>query len=183
MKHLHLDLAPVSLRRQLHRMHPAARALSLAGLLLCVAAGFHAHKLLARLDSLDSQTARLAARAEQSAHSSMTVSSVPIDPKQSAAVNATVARLNLPWSDILNAVEAATPSQVALLSIAPEPGHELLRIEAESNGSGDMIEYLKALERQPLFGRVNLVKHELAKDGMDPVIRFHIDAQWQGAGS
>ncbi|MFM0068940.1 PilN domain-containing protein [Paraburkholderia aspalathi] len=183
MKHLHLDLAPVSWRRHLHRMRPAARVLSLAALLLCVVAGFHAHKLLARLDSLDSQAARLAARAEQSAHASMTVSSAPIDPKQRVAVNAAVARLNLPWSDILNAVEAATPSQVALLSIAPEAGRELLRIEAESSGSESMIEYLKALERQPSFGRVNLVKHELAKDGMDGVTRFQIEAQWRGAGS
>lgn len=183
MKHLPLDLAPANWRRQLHRMHPAARVLSVAGLLLCVVGAFHAYRLLARLDSLDSQAARLAARAEQSAHTSMAVSSAPIDPKQGAAVNAAVARLNLPWSDILNAVEAATPSQVALLSIAPEPGRELLRIEAESSSSEDMIGYLQALELQPSFGHVNLVKHELAKDGMDGVTRFQIEAQWRGTGS
>lgn len=179
MKHLHLDLAPASWRRQLHRMHRAARLLSVAALLLCVVAGFHAHTLLARLDSLDSE----GARAEQSAHPPPAVANAPIDPKQGAAVNAAVARLNLPWSDILNAVEAATPPQVALLSIAPEPGRELLRIEAESSSSKDMIEYLKTLELQPSFGHVDLVKHELAKDGMDGVTRFQIEAQWRGTGS
>jgi Tfp pilus assembly protein PilN len=183
MKRLHLDLAPFSLRRELYRIPPAARALALAGLLLCVVAGFRAQKLLVRLDSLDSQAAQLAARAERFARSSMTLKSEPIDAKQGAAVNAAVARLNLPWNDILNAVEAATPSQVALLSITPEPGRELLRIEAECNDSKAMIDYLKALEQQPLFGRVNLVKHELVKDGTDGVIRFHIEAQWRGAGS
>jgi hypothetical protein len=183
MKRLHLDLAPFSLRRQLYRTHPAARTLALAALLLCGLAGFRAQKLISRLDALDSQAAHLAARAEQSVRSSMRVTGEPIDAKQGAAVNAAVARLNLPWGDILNAVEAATPSQVALLSLTPEPGRTLLKIEAECNGSKDMIDYLKSLGQQPQFARVNLVRHELVRDGTDGVIRFQIEAQWRGAAS
>ncbi|MFM0340705.1 PilN domain-containing protein [Paraburkholderia fungorum] len=183
MRRLQLDLAPFSLRRQLYRIHPAARVLTLAGLLCCALAGFRAQKLLAHLDSLDSQAARLAARAEQSVRASMSVTSEPIEAKQGMAVNAAVARLNLPWGDILDALEAATPDKVALLSITPEPGRALLRIEAECSGSNDMIDYLKVLEQQPLFTRVNLVRHELTRDGTDGVIRFQIEAQWRGAGS
>jgi hypothetical protein len=74
-----------------------------------------------------------------------------------------------------------------VLSITPESGRALIRIEAEaSSGQGssqDMIGYLEALEQQPLFARVNLVKHELAKDGVDSVIRFSIEAQWREAGA
>jgi Tfp pilus assembly protein PilN len=186
MKRLNLDLAPFSLRREWYRIGPASRALALMGLLLCAVAGFRAQKLLVRLDVLDGQLARLEARAEH-ARSSTTLGRETIDPKQAAAVNAAVARLNLPWNDILDAVEAATPSQVAVLSITPEPGRALIRIEAEANsGQGSsqhMIDYLKALERQPLFAGVNLVKYELAKDGMDSVIRFSIEAKWREAGA
>jgi Tfp pilus assembly protein PilN len=186
MKRLHLDLAPFSLRREWYRIGPAARALALSGLLLCVIAGFRAQKLLVRLDVLDGQLARLEARAEH-VRSSTTLRREPIDAKQAAAVNAAVARLNLPWNDILDAVEAATPSQVAVLSITPEPGRALIRIEAEAqsgeSSSADMIDYLKALEQQPLFAHVNLVKHEFAKDGADSVMRFSVEAQWREAGA
>lgn len=182
MKRQHIDLAPVSLRRQLHRLHPAARALAVAGLLLCVLAGVRAQKLLARLDALDAQTAHLAARAAQSARLPATVASEPIAAPQATAVNAAVARLNLPWGEILDALEAATPKQVALLSIAPEPSRATLRIEAEGSRSEDMIDYLKALEQQPLFGRVYLVKHEIARDGTDGVVRFEVEAQWRRGG-
>lgn len=145
MKRLHLDLAPFSLRRQLYRLHPAARLLALTGLVLCAMAGFRAQKLLTHLDALDSQAARFAARAEQSVRASMKVTGEPIEAKQAAAVNAAVARLNLPWDGILNALEAATPDTVAVLSITPEPGRALLRIEAQCSGSRDMIDYLKGL--------------------------------------
>ncbi|TKC86309.1 PilN domain-containing protein [Trinickia terrae] len=180
MKHLLIDFAPFGWRRQLHRIHPAARWLAMAGLLLCVLAGVRAHKLLGRLDALDAQAARYAVRAAAAARAPETATREPIDAKQAAAVNAAVARLNLPWDDILNALEAATPSQVAVLSITPEAGSALIRIEAEGNNSEDMIAYLKALGRQPLFARVYLVKHELAKDGMDGVFRFQIEAAWRG---
>jgi Tfp pilus assembly protein PilN len=183
MKRLHLDLAPFSIRRELHRIRPAARALALAALLSCMLAVFQAHKLLARLDTLDQQTARLDARAERLARLSMAVKSEPIDAKQGEAVNTAVARLNLPWNDILDALEAATPSQVAVLSITPETGRGLIRIEAESSGSKDIIDYLNALEQQPLFVHVNLIEHELAKDGTDGVMRFAIEAQWREAKS
>jgi Tfp pilus assembly protein PilN len=103
----------------------------------------------------------------------------PVDTKQGAAVNAAVARLNLPWDALLDAVEAATPSQVVLLSITPEPGRALIRIEAECGDSKGMIDYLTSLGRQPLFGAVNLVKHELSKDGQDSVIRFGIEMHWR----
>jgi hypothetical protein len=186
MKRLHLDLAPFSLRREWYRIGPTPRALALAGLLVCLLAGFRAHKQFARLDVLDDELAKFETRAEH-ARWSTTMRSTPIDAKQAAAVNAAVARLNLPWNEILDAVEAATLAQVAVLSITPEPGRALIRIEAEA-GSGqasseDMIGYLKALEQQPLFVRVNLVKHELAKDGTDGVLRFSIEAQWREAGA
>jgi Tfp pilus assembly protein PilN len=183
MKRLQIDLARFSWRRQLYRIRPSARWLAMAGLLCCVLAGVRAHKLFGRLESLDEQAARFAARAAAAARSSETVASAPIDAKQATAVNAAVARLNLPWDDILNALEAATPRQVAVLSITPEASSALIRIEAEGNSSEDMIEYLKALGRQPLFARVYLVKHELTRDGTDGVFRFQLEAAWRGTGS
>ncbi|MFC0398994.1 PilN domain-containing protein [Paraburkholderia rhizosphaerae] len=183
MKRLHIDLAPLSARRQLHRTHTLVRCVALAALILCVVAGMRAHKLFGRLDRLQDEQASIASHAAQAARSRATVASRPIDAKQGAAVNAAVARLNLPWDDILDAVEAATPAKVALLSITPDPSRALLRIEAEGANSDEMIGYLKSLEQQPLFERVDLVRHELAKDHTDGVIRFQIEAQWRRSTS
>jgi Tfp pilus assembly protein PilN len=183
MKHLSLDLAPFSIRRELHRIRPLARVLALVGLLLCVLAGLRVHERLTRLDMLEREAQRITARAQRAMRASASVKTEPIDAKQGAAVNAAVMRLNLPWDALLDALEAATPSQVALLSITPEPARALIRIEAECGGSKDMLDYLTSLEGQPLFGAVNLVKHEVTKDGADSVIRFGVDVQWRGTGS
>ncbi|WP_109477246.1 PilN domain-containing protein [Paraburkholderia sp. C35] len=179
MKRLHIDLAPFGWRRALYRPHPAARLLTVMALLMCVMAGHRAYRLFLHLDSLQFEAARLASRADRSAHAAHGASNMPIDAKQAAAVNAAVARLNLPWGRILDAVEAATPAPIALLSIAPEPARALLKIEAECASSKDMIDYLTQLEQQPLFERVTLVRHERMRDGMDSVIRFQVEAQWR----
>jgi Tfp pilus assembly protein PilN len=179
MKRLHIDLAPSGARRLLYRTHPLLRWLALAALVLCVVAGLRAQKLLTRLDSLEREAAHIAERAAQAARVRVSVARAPIDAKQAVAVNAAIARLNLPWDDILDALEAATPHQVALLSITPDASRALLRIEAESSNSEQMIGYLTALQQQPLFGRVDLVRNELARDRSDGVLRFQIEAQWR----
>jgi hypothetical protein len=111
------------------------------------------------------------------------VHSEPVDVKQAAAINLAVARLNLPWDNLLDAIEAATSTQIALMSITPEPGRALLRIEAECAGSKEMLDYLDSLGRQPLVGRVTLTRHELVKDGMDSVFYFQVEVQWRGTVS
>lgn len=183
MKHLSLDLAPFSVRRELYRIRRITRVFALVGALLCVLAGIRVHEHLSRLDALDRETARLAARVERLERASKAVKTTPIDVKQGTAVNAAIARLNLPWDGLLDAIEAATPPQIALLSITPAPGRALLRIEAECNVSKDMIDYLSALEQQPMLAGVNLVKHELVKDGGDSVLRFDVEVQWRDTSS
>jgi hypothetical protein len=183
MRHLSLDLAPFSVRREWYRIPRIARVFALAGVVLCALAGIRIHEHLDRLDALDRETARLAARVERFERASKAMKTTPIDTRQGTAVNAAVARLNMPWGGLLDAIEAATPPQIALLSIVPAPGRALVRIEAECNASKDMIDYLSGLEQQPMLAGVNLVKHELVKDGGDNVLRFDVEVQWRGASS
>ena len=183
MRNLPIDLAPFSMRREWCRIRPSARLLALAGLLLCGAAAFRAQTLLVRLQALDGESSRIVERNERAAQASSRVRGEPVDAKQAAVVNIAVARLNLPWDDLLDAIEAATPAQIALMSITPEPGRALIRIEAECTGAREMLDYLSSLGRQPLLGRVTLTRHELVKDGMDSVLRFQVEVQWRGTGS
>jgi Tfp pilus assembly protein PilN len=183
MRRLPIDLAPFSVRREWYRIRPCARVLALAGLLLCGVAAFRAQTLIVRLQTLDGESARIVERNERAAHASQRLYSEPIDVKQAAAVNLAVARLNLPWDNLLDAIEAATPAQIALMSITPEPDRALIRIEAECAGSKDMLDYLDSLGRQPLLGRITLTRHELVKDDIGSVFRFQVEVQWRGTGS
>ncbi|GAB7536263.1 PilN domain-containing protein [Burkholderia sp. 3C] len=183
MRSLSIDLAPFSVRREWHRIRPFARVLALIGLLLCGVAAWRAQTLLVRLQALDAQTARIVERNDRIVRAAQRVSREPVDAKQAAAVNLAIARLNLPWDALLDAIEAATPSQIALMSITPEPAGALLRIEAECEDPQDMLAYLAALGRQPMLGRVTLTRHERVKDGMDTVLRFQIEVQWRGGGA
>lgn len=183
MNRLHIDFAPFDIRRELYRAPAAVRSLTLAALLLCVLAGFRVHQLFHRIESLDREQARLAAQRAANAQQPMIAAHVSIDVKQSEAVNSAVAQLNLPWDDIFNAIEAATPPQVSLLSIQPEPRSAQLKIGAQSSGSDDMIAYLRALEQQPSVERVYLTKHEHVRDGFSEVLRFQIQVQWRRAAS
>lgn len=181
MRRLCVDFAPFSVQRELHRVHPLARWLIIAGLLSCLLAGVRIHKLLRRLDSLDREAVYLAAKAARIDQRSIVAASAPIDAKQGEAVNAAVARLNLPWSDIFDTLEAATPEQVSLLSITPETRGAHLKIEAQTGNAEYMMSYIEALEQQPRISRVYLTKHERIRDGFAEVIRFQIEAQWRRA--
>jgi Tfp pilus assembly protein PilN len=183
MRSLSIDLAPFSVRREWHRIRPFARVLALIGLLLCGVAAWRAQTLLVRLQALDAQTARIVERNDRIVRAAQRVSREPLDAKQAAAVNLAVARLNLPWDALLDAIEAATPAQIALMSITPAPARALLRIEAECEDAQGMLDYLAALGRQPMLGRVTLTRHELVKDGMDKVLRFQIEVQWREGGA
>ncbi|MFM0739234.1 pilus assembly protein [Paraburkholderia xenovorans] len=183
MRSLPIDLAPFSIRREWYRIRPSARALALAGVLLCGVAAYRAQTLLVHLQTLDGESARIVERNDRAAHASQRMHSEPVDVKQATAVNLAVARLNLPWDNLLDAIEAATPTQIALMSITPEPGRALIRIEAECAASKDMLDYLGSLGQQPLLGRVTLTRHELVKDGMDSLFRFQVEVQWRGTVS
>lgn len=179
MRSLPIDLAPFSMRREWHRIRPSMRVLALVGVLLCGVAVFRAQTLIGRLRTLDGESARIVERNERAMHASSRVRSEPVDVKQAGAVNLAIARLNLPWDNLLDAIEAATPTQIALMSITPEPGRALIRIEAECEGSKEMLDYLDSLGRQPLLGRVTLTRHERVKDGMDSVFRFQVEVEWR----
>ncbi|MBN3759281.1 pilus assembly protein [Burkholderia sp. Ac-20365] len=183
MRRLSIELAPFSMRREWYRIRPSVRLLALAGALLCTVGAYRAQTVLVHLHALERESTQIVDRNERAAHASQRVHSEPIDVKQAAAVNLAVARLNLPWDNLLDAVEAATPTQIALMSITPEPGRALIRIEAECASSKDMLDYLSSLGRQPILGRVTLTRHELVKDGMDNVLRFQVEVQWRGTVS
>jgi Tfp pilus assembly protein PilN len=96
-------------------------------------------------------------------------------------VNAAVLQLNLPWRALHDAVQAGTPSNIALLALEPDARKSMLRITAEAKTSDDMIAYVEQLQKSEWFGGVLLSRHEVNEQDPNRPIRFQLDAQWRPA--
>lgn len=95
-----------------------------------------------------------------------------------AAINRAVLQLNLPWPELFNALEAATPASVALLELTPDAAGLRLTGKAETSDSSAMLAYLARLQRQPFFNQVLLLRHERQTEPGPRPIRFVFEARW-----
>ena len=99
---------------------------------------------------------------------------------QKSSINSAIAQLNLPWRDLLDALESATPSNIALLSIEPESKKLIVKGMAEAKTSREMIDYIEMLKKQNFFRAVILIKHEINEQDSNRPYRFQFEAQWMG---
>jgi len=103
---------------------------------------------------------------------------VVIPQARALMINAAIQQLNLPWSDLFDAIEAATPANIALIAIEPDAKKHLIKGTAEALNSDDMLAYVEQLKKQPLFVNVVLIKHEVNQQDQYKPYRFEFTAQW-----
>jgi Tfp pilus assembly protein PilN len=179
MKRARIDFAPPSLARTFHRTGLLGWGLAVLALALCAAAGALGWQMLERQRALDSRLATLRAHAVAPAAVVPAGSVRPqVGESQAAAVNAAVLQLNLPWRALYEAIGAATPKTIALLSLEPDPRRRSMKITAEAKTSDDMIAYIEQLKQQELFSAVALLRHEVNELDPNRPLRFQLDAQW-----
>jgi hypothetical protein len=173
-----MNLASPSLRRTLHCTPLPARALALAALALLPAVATGLGDYAASLQRYEARLASQRARQQEPAvHKA--VERPQLLPEQAAAVNAAIMQLNLPWRELHDAVQSATPSTVALLALEPDAKKRVLRITAETKGSEDMIGYVERMKAQQRFSGVALTRHEVNDQDQNHPVRFQLDAQWR----
>jgi Tfp pilus assembly protein PilN len=177
MKRVRIDFAPPSLARTVHRTGPLGWSLAVLATLLCAAACAAGWQMLARQRVLASQLAVVRAHVAVPA-AAASAPALSIGEPQAAAVNAAVLQLNLPWRALHDAIAAATPANIALLALEPDPRRRSMKITAEAKNSDDMIAYVEKLKQQELFGAVALLRHEINELDPNRPIRFQLDAQW-----
>lgn len=181
MKPTHINFAPPSLRRTLFRIPGRSIGFLVAAIGVCVVALALSARYQEEREQLDALQAAIAARS-----SAMRPQPVAVQPKfsipdaQAQAINDAVMQLNLPWRDLVEAVRAATPGNVALLALEPDAKRRTLRITAEAKSSDDMLAYVARMEEQGWFGAVALVRHEIAEQEPNRPLRFQLSAQWGG---
>ena len=178
MKPMQIDFAPATWRRALYRLHPALLAAGLAGIALCAGGIWFAMQMAEQRAAREQQIAQL--RASQAALSKRParVAEVAIPEAQAVAVNAAILRLNVPWRELEDAIGAATPANIALLALDPDPKKQVLKITAEARNSDDMVGYVQALKQQEFFTGAALARHEIGEQDPNHPIRFQVEAQW-----
>ncbi len=179
MKHTHIDFAPRTLRRTLFRVPPRFAGFLLATAALCFVLVSQILGYQEEREQLEALQAAIAARSN--AVRPLPVAAQPkftIPEAQAQAVNDAVMQLNLPWRDLVEAVRAATPANVALLALEPDAKRRTLRLTAETRNSDDMLAYVARMEEGGWFASVALVRHELAEQEPNRPLRFQITAQW-----
>jgi Tfp pilus assembly protein PilN len=178
MKHLPIDFAPRSPHAVLASVHPATW---LIGAIALIGIASAAHKQI-DLRRQEHAVALAAARVQATlaAHATRKVLPATAIPEpQARSVNTAVAQLNVPWRDLFDAVEAATPSTIALVAVEPNAGKHSIRLTAEAKTSEAMVAYIESLKRQPLFSSVTLTRHEVNAQDANRPFRFQLDAQWE----
>ncbi|RZA29425.1 MAG: hypothetical protein EOP92_37155 [Lysobacteraceae bacterium] len=179
MKRTHIDFAPRSLRRSLLRVPPRFAALLVPIAFLCVGLVSQVIKYQEEREGLEALQAAIVARSQAVRPQPVLVqTNFSVPQAQAQAVNEAVMQLNLPWRDLVEAVRAATPSNVALLALEPDARRRTLRITAEARDSDAMLAYVAKMEEQGWFGSVALVRHEIAEQEPNRPLRFQVSAQW-----
>ena len=89
-------------------------------------------------------------------------------------------RLLAPWPDLLAALESA-PDHVALLSIEPSMAKRKVTLTAEAANPTEMLNYLKALQKDGRLSGVVLSSHQVLVQNPGTPVRFQLQAQWGSA--
>ncbi len=182
MKRIDIDFAPITLQRVI-------RQTSLPGWLLLVAAialwsvlainAFNLnHQKNVNANNLSQVMRDAQRRLDVQNARKQAASKVVIPEAQANTVNQATEQLNLPWRDLFNAMESATPGNIALLAIEPDAKKHVLKATAEAKASDDMIAYIEQLKKQDLFSNVLLTKHEINEQDPNKPIRFQLEAEW-----
>lgn len=91
------------------------------------------------------------------------------------AIRAAMVELALPWDQLFVALEGIDAPGVKLLSVEPNSRQGKLRITAEAARTNEIIEYVQALDTQPMLHEVYLQRQERKESGS---FVFNIEALW-----
>ena len=179
MKALRIDFAKPSWPRMLANTSALTWSIAVLALVALLLAGLRARALWQQ-DAVRQVTLQTLARAQRDRMAVRPQIKRPLLPAaQVNAINGAIEQLNLPWRDLLDAVESATPASIALLALEPDARKHLLKGIAEAKDSAAMIDYLAALQSQAWFTSVVLTRHETNELDARRPLRFQFEAQWQ----
>ena len=174
LAHLDLDFSPA------RRNQPAGWLLLAAGLTaaLLAAAQFQSAQAarMALATDLSATNARLNGSRPEGARAGP-----PLDPRVSKAANQIARELQMPWAEMLAALESVPAPDVALLGVEPSAVRHVVHITAEAKNSAAMLDYLQGLQASKEFSNVWLTSHLVQAQTPGTPVRFIVQLKWSGA--
>lgn len=95
------------------------------------------------------------------------------------SAQATVRQLALPWPQLIDALERAAMTEVAVLQVQPDAQSRLLRVTANARGEELMLEYLRRLGATGGFAEVHLLSHQVREDHPGRPVQFSVQATFR----
>ncbi len=93
-------------------------------------------------------------------------------------MNDILRQLNLPWEAVFDALELAASEKIALLSLQPSVSGQTIRITGEARDLAALVEYVQALELEPVLKNAHLASYKTRQDHPRRPIVFSIIATW-----
>lgn len=178
MKHLEIDFAPPSLYRSLAQIKPVCWLALLASLVWALAIMLQHLQIIQNKDAQQARIQLNQAKLTEQANFKPPELKTTVTLTKAKAVNQAIAKLNLPWHDLFDALEAATPANIALLGLDPDPRQRILRVAAEAKDSQEMAQYLRKLRAADFFDSIVLTRHEINEQDPNRPLRFQFEARW-----
>jgi hypothetical protein len=171
-----LNFAPVRSAAD-HR----GRALLIIGALFLVASAAWLGGAWSRHAASERSLAALQTRVGDDAARAPRASIGPQEKAREQAMLRLAQRLQMPWSDLLGALEAAASPDVALLAVEPSALRQVAQLTAEARNPRAMFEYLEALQEDPRLSQVVLLSHQVQAQSPGAPLRFRLQVGWGAA--
>jgi hypothetical protein len=179
-RRLHLDLAPDSWQLAARRTPAGIWAMGLIGLGCLAAAATTWWRGEVERSALQQQIAATAAHMAVAQRRQLPPPVAVITPERRAAVDAWIAGLNMPWSDLFAALQAAGAPTIGLVELTAEARKRSIRLVAEARDSASMLAYVERLRAGAMWSAVVLVSHQQTQEQAgEPVLRFEVQLNWQ----
>ena len=94
-------------------------------------------------------------------------------------IDAAVRQLSIPWAQMIEAVEAASTSEVTVLQLQPETQQRSLRLTAEAKNREAMLRYVRRLGATRVLSGVHLVNHHVQTEDPSRPVQFGVQAAFR----
>ena len=162
MKPVHIDFAAAAAAG--HRTHTK---LWLLVPLLCgalaVAGGLAGQGFAAQADALRAQTEDL--QLARAALRSAAEHQEQLAPNVADSINGAIRMLDYPALDLLGTLERHARQDVAVMALEMGPVRSSFRLVVEAPGLPQALDYLEALQREPGFANLALIRQEAGGEG------------------
>lgn len=97
-----------------------------------------------------------------------------------AAAQDALLRIEKPWNELFQAIEASDNRDVALLEFSPDAERNELALVVEARNLPAMLAYQEQLSQVPALRQVAIASHEIVRTDPNKPVRFNVRAQWAG---